>query len=49
MNPDADPGGTKHADPADPDPDPQHCLKGTVSETETDQKVVIAVKAFILI
>jgi hypothetical protein len=22
---DPDPGGPKHADPVDPDPDPQHC------------------------
>jgi hypothetical protein len=22
---DADPGGPKHLDPTDPDPDPQHC------------------------
>jgi hypothetical protein len=24
---DPDPGGQKKADPADPDPDPQHCFK----------------------
>ncbi len=24
---DPDPGGPKHVDPVDPDPDPQHCLK----------------------
>ncbi len=27
MGPDPDPGGQKHVDPVDPDPDPEHCFK----------------------
>jgi hypothetical protein len=32
MDPGPGPGGPKHGDPADPDPDPQHCIVGIFLE-----------------